>query len=222
MFISKKDRIVFVGDSITDSNRNLEMPPAKWASWGDGYVHLINGYTTAFHPEKELMVVNKGISGDRVVDLSKRWQEDVLDLRPDWVVIMIGINDVWRHFDSTFSQDEQVTQEMFTTTYRDLLTKTIPSVKGLILLSAFMVEKNLEDPMRKKVDQYNRLTKQLAEEFSLRFVDVQAYFDEFLKHQSSYVLSSDRVHPSTAGHMLIAKAFIESCSLGGGMADENH
>ncbi|OJG72381.1 hypothetical protein RV11_GL002963 [Enterococcus phoeniculicola] len=211
MIFSKNDRIIFVGDSITDSNREYAAPPAKWASWGEGYVNVINGYTTAFHPAKELMIINKGISGNRIVDLPNRWQEDVLDLAPDWVVIMIGINDVWRHFDGTFCQDEQVTETVFFETYRTLVKDTLPAVKGMILLSAFMVEKNLEDTMRKKVEVYNQLTRQVAEEFSIRFVDVQAYFDEFLKHQSSYVLSSDRVHPSLAGHLLIAKAFLDVC-----------
>ena len=68
---------------------------------GDGYVHLINAYTTALLPQMELMIVNRGVSGDTVVDLKKRWKDDVLAFHPDWVTIMIGVNDVWRHFDGT-------------------------------------------------------------------------------------------------------------------------
>ena len=222
MIFSKKDRIVFVGDSITDSNRDYAAPPAKWASWGDGYVNVINGYTTALHPAKELMIINKGISGNRIMDLSTRWNEDVVALTPDWVAIMIGINDIWRQFDGTFCQDEQVTEDEFYETYRTLVKETLPKVKGMILLSAFMVEERLDDAMRKKVDRYNQLTQQVAEEFSIRFVDVQAYFDEFLTHQSSYVLSSDRVHPSFAGHLLIAKAFIDTCEGEKEKTDENN
>lgn len=209
MNINKNSRIVFIGDSITDSNRNYEAIPAGWSSFGDGYVNLINAYTTALLPDKEYMVVNKGISGDTIVDLKSRWQQDVLDFKPDIVTIMIGINDVWRHFDGTFCQNDFVNPVLFEQTYRELIEETLAKNIKVVLMSPFMVEENRKNPMRLMVDEYRLIVQKLSQEYRLVSGDVQNEIDQFLKHQSSYVLSSDRVHVSLAGHLLIAKEWLE-------------
>jgi len=211
--LKRKDRIIFVGDSITDAGRNYEAMPAGWSSWGDGYVHLINAFTTGVHPDQELMIINKGVSGNRITDLRQRWEQDIMNLKPDWVNIMIGVNDVWRHFDSTFSQDKQVTVDEFEKVYEELILNTKDRVKGIILIGAFMVEPNKNDSMRNMLEEYNMVTKKLAEKYKLLYIDIQNVIDEFTRFQSSYVLSSDRVHPSTAGHLLIAREWIKSVGL---------
>lgn len=211
--MDKKDRIVFMGDSITDCNRNYQALPAGWSSWGEGYVNLINAYTTALFPEKELMIVNQGVSGDTIVDLINRWEKDCLSFQPNWVTVMIGINDIWRQFDGRFMQTALIDEQIFEKTYRELIEKTKEHVKGMILLSPFMVEGNKKDPMREKVDNYREITQRLAEEYQLLYGDCQKPIDEFLTCQSSYVLSSDRVHPSLAGHLLLAKVWLESIKL---------
>lgn len=213
MLFEKKDRLLFMGDSITDSGRNYDAMPAGWSSWGDGYVNLLNAYTTALLPETELMVVNRGVSGNTVVDMAARWQTDALDFQADWVTIMIGVNDVWRHYDGTFPQVIQVDAGQFEQVYRELIEVTLPKVKGIILLSPFMVEGRLDDPMRQQVDQYRAIVEKLAADYQLPYGNVQAKVDEFLQHQSSYVLSSDRVHPSLAGHLLIAQAWLEATGI---------
>ncbi|MRJ46970.1 SGNH/GDSL hydrolase family protein [Fundicoccus ignavus] len=207
MLFEKKDRLLFMGDSITDSGRNYDAMPAGWSSWGDGYVNLLNAYTTALLPETELMVVNRGVSGNTIVDMAARWQTDALDFQADWITIMIGVNDVWRHYDGTFPQVVQVDAGQFEQVYRELIEVTLPKVKGIILLSPFMVEGRLDDPMRQQVDKYRAIVEKLAADYQLPYGNVQAKVDEFLQHQSSYVLSSDRVHPSLAGHLLIAQAW---------------
>ncbi|WP_291291366.1 SGNH/GDSL hydrolase family protein [Enterococcus sp.] len=210
MLTTKKDRLLFVGDSITDSNRNREAIPAGWGSWGEGYVNLINAYTTGLLPEQEFMVVNRGNSGDTILELEQRWQTDVLEFQPDWVTIMIGINDVWRHFDGIFCQAPLVDVSQFEIVYRSLLERTLPHVKGIILLAPFMVEQNQQDPMRCYLAKYQEVVQRLAQEYQLPYGDVQQEIDRFLTQQSSYVLSSDRVHPSLAGHVLIAKTWLET------------
>lgn len=213
MLFEKKDRLLFMGDSITDSGRNYDAMPAGWSSWGDGYVNLLNAYTTALLPETELMVVNRGVSGNTVVDMAARWQTDALDFQADWITIMIGVNDVWRHYDGTFPQVVQVDAGQFEQVYRELIEVTLPKVKGIILLSPFMVEGRLDDPMRQQVDQYRAIVEKLAADYQLPYGNVQAKVDEFLQHQSSYVLSSDRVHPSLAGHLLITQAWLEATGI---------
>ncbi len=213
MLFERKDRLLFIGDSITDSNRNYDAMPAGWSSWGDGYVNLLNAYTTALLPEQELMIVNRGNSGDTIVDLEARWQADALGFGADWVTVMIGVNDVWRHFDGRFAQVPLVSEAVFEATYRRLIEETLPTVKGMILLSPFMAESNLADPMRQHVDAFRMIIEKVAKEYGLLYGNVQNKIDEFLRHQSSYVLSSDRVHPSLVGHLLIAQTWLEAVGI---------
>lgn len=209
MHFEKNNRILFMGDSITDCNRDY----GAVTSWGEGYVNVINAYTTAFLPEKELMIVNRGVSGDTILKMARRWEKDVLDFGPDWVTVMIGVNDVWRHYDGVFCQEEMVSLSQFETVYRNLIEKTLPSVQGMILLSPFMVELRQDDSFRQEVDDYRAVAEKLSKEYGLIYGNVQEKIDKFLTHQSSYVLSPDRVHPSLAGHFMIAKTWLEAVGL---------
>ena len=207
--MKKKARLLFVGDSITDSNRNREAILGGWSSFGDGYVSLINAYTTAKLPEKELMVINKGNSGDTIVDLKTRWQEDVLALNPDVVTIKIGINDIWRQFDAVFYQEDFVTIERYEAIYRELIEQTLKEKIQVVLIAPFMVEPNIQDAMRQMVEAYKKVVQALAQEYQLVYCDAQGGIDQFLQYQSSYVLSNDRVHVTSAGHLLIAEEWLK-------------
>ncbi len=198
--------ILFTGDSITDCGR--VRPVGKDAGLGSGYVSLVDGFLAATNPECEITVLNTGISGNRVTDLDGRWQEDVLDIAPDWLSIMIGINDVWRHFDSP--NVDQVSIDLYEQIYRKLLEQTRSSLKGLVLMTPYLIESDLSDPMRAQMDSYSALVEKLADEFDAIFVNTQAAFDNYLEHRQSQTLCADRVHPNLTGHMIIAKAFI-SC-----------
>lgn len=103
--------------------------------------------------------------------------------------------------------------ERFESELRDLIAQTLPSVKGMILLTPFMVEANKEDPLRKMLTNYQHVLAKVAQEYGILLGDTQEKFDDFLLYQSSYVLSSDRVHPSTAGHVLIAKTWLETVGI---------
>jgi len=198
-----------IGDSITDSGRSYDAVPAGWGSYGDGHVALINACLTGLAPEKQIMVINKGVNGNTITDLKKRWQKDVLDMRPDWVSIMIGINDVWRQFDAVLQQIEMVDETVFEDTYEELIEMTLPKVKGIIILSPFMIEPNTSDDMRKMLDIYGGIARKTALKHNLIYVDVQKKIDVFMESLSPYILSSDRVHPNLPGHMIIAKAFLD-------------
>src|SRR5579884_4100370 len=98
MLLEKNDKLVLIGDSITDCGRS---PAGEGANEGigRGYVAQIEALLHSVYPELSIRVINKGTSGNTVRDLKARWETDVLDLKPDWLSIMIGINDVWRQFD---------------------------------------------------------------------------------------------------------------------------
>lgn len=212
MKIEQGSRLLFTGDSITDCGRARPVGEAAYGL-GEGYVKLISGMLTAYIPEKKIHVMNTGISGNRVRDLEVRWKSDVLDLNPDWLSIMIGINDIWRHFDCPFQPLEWVDKEEYVSTYRRLIECTIDKVKGIVLMTPFYTDFNYDDPMTKMVSEYADEVKNLATEYGLVFCDVQKEFDDVQKKLHHMELSSDRVHPNGGhmpGHFIIAKAFLKA------------
>lgn len=215
MLFNKNDTLIIAGDSVTDCGRTYDADLAGWGSFGDGYVGLINAFMTGLYPELSVRVINKGVNGNTVVDLKKRWQQDVLDLKPDVVSIMIGVNDVWRHFDGTFKREELVTPEIYRHTYEEIIEATLPSVRNLLIMGSFMVEPNTSDPMGKMVREYAAIAKELAIKYNLIYIDTQKRIDDFTTHLSSYIISQDRVHPygvqgPLPGHMILAKSFLDA------------
>jgi len=144
-----------------------------------------------------------------VTDLAARWQSDVLDLEPNWLSVMVGINAVLRQFD-TEPCTEAVAPEDYELVYRSVLAKTRPQLDGLVLMTPYFLEANCDDPMRVKMDAYGAITKKLAGEFDAIFVDTQLAFDNYLGHQPSESLCADRVHPNGVGHMILARAFLSA------------
>lgn len=151
-----------------------------------------------------------GVGGDTVRHLKARWQKDVLDLKPDWLSIMIGINDVWRQFDNPLIPECHVYLDEYVSTLNQLIEEAKPTLKGLVLMSPFIIDDNKNDAMRKRMDEYRFAMKEIAQKHSAIFVDVQEAFDEFLKYYHSYALALDRIHPNLTGHMIIANAFLKA------------
>jgi len=205
MRIENGQSILFTGDSITDCGR--ARPIGAGAGLGEGYVALVDSLLATCYPQRRIRVLNSGIGGNRVIDLEARWQTDVLVLEPDWLSIMIGINDVWRQFDSQLDPN-QVTIDRYETTYRKLLEQTRQDLKGLVLMTPYFIEPNLSDPMRERMDAYGMVVERLAHEFDAVFVSVQAAIDLYLAHRPTQSLCGDRVHPDKTGHMIIAKSFL--------------
>jgi lysophospholipase L1-like esterase len=203
--------LLFIGDSITDCGRDRPVGK-RWNSLGEGYVSFVDSMLGAAMPETPVRVLNTGISGNRVTDLEARWKSDVLDLEPNWLSLMIGINDVWRQFDAE-SGAEQVGPEQYELVYRSVLAKTRPQLDGLVLMTPYFLETNREDPMRVKMDAYGAITKKLAADFDAISVDTQAAFDHYLAHQPTQSLCADRVHPNGVGHMILARAFLSAVAV---------
>jgi lysophospholipase L1-like esterase len=207
MQLKANQTLLFIGDSITDCGRARPLGARPGNGLGQGYVSYVDSLLGAFFPDKPIRVFNTGISGNRVIDLNSRWGADVLAHKPDWLSIMIGINDVWRHFDGPPGM-EQVSGERFESVYRKLIERSQENLVELVLMSPFFLETNREDPMRKKMDAYRAVVRKLASDYRAVFVDVQAAFDAYLSHRPSQSLCGDRVHPNGIGHMIIARAFL--------------
>jgi len=209
MGISKGSRLLFMGDSVTDCGRARPVGAGSAAALGEGYVAQIDAVLSGPGPGASITVVNMGTSGDTVRDLSRRWTEDVLGQHPDWLSVMIGINDVWRQFDLV-DRSAAVLPEEFAETYERLVSGTLPRLKGLFLLTPFYVQPDRTDPMRKLADAYGAIVKNLALRHSVRLVDIQAEMDRALKTLDYRALAEDRVHPTPLGHGIIAQAFLSA------------
>ncbi|XEC93979.1 SGNH/GDSL hydrolase family protein [Paenibacillus tarimensis] len=210
MKLEHGEKLVMIGDSITDTGRKRPIGEGRNADIGNGYVAIVDAMLQTVYPELGIRVVNMGIGGNTVLDLKDRWDTDVLELKPDWLSIMIGINDVWRQFDTPFQKETHIGIETYERELRALIQRTKPQLKGLVLMTPFYIEPHPEDAMRARMDEYGAVVKQIASEEGAIFVDTQAAFEPLLKHLYPAALCWDRVHPSMPGHMTLAKAFLDA------------
>jgi lysophospholipase L1-like esterase len=202
-------RLLMIGDSITDCGRARPVGEAP-GGLGNGYVALVEALLTSTYPSRRIRVLNTGISGNTVRDLKARWQTDVLDLRPDWLSVLIGINDVWRQFDRPLNPQAHVPLDEYAETLRGLVARTAPALQGLVLWTPFYLEPHRGDPMRAAMDRYGDAVRQIAAEQGALCVDTQAALDAVLSHLYPAALAPDRVHPNLAGHMVLARAFLHA------------
>ena len=212
MLFNQNSTLIMIGDSITDCGR--VRPVGKDEGLGAGYVNLVNALLTVKFPKDNIRVLNTGISGDTIRNLKDRWQSDVLDLSPDYLSIMIGVNDVWRKFDSPDNPELAVGIEEYKTIYKELIAKTKDKVKKIILFTPFLSETDKTEPMMALLLQYIESVKKIAADNDLLLIDLQAEFDKYIADGiCPKSLSGDRVHPSQTGSMVIAKAFLKVCGV---------
>jgi len=210
MKIQPNTKLLMLGDSITDCGRVRPIAEASGDALGTGYVSLINACLTATSPQARIRIVNMGVSGNTVRDLAARWSSDVVGLNPDWLSILIGINDVWRQFDTRLQIEEHISLDEYARTLETLIRTTRPQLKGLVLMTPYFIEPNRADPMRAKMDEYAAVVRKLAERYQAILVDTQAAFDSVLAELHSMALAGDRVHPNLTGHMILARAFLKA------------
>ncbi len=208
MKIGPGSKLLFIGDSITDCNRAKPVGEGLFNALGTGYVSLVDAHLGACCPERRIRVVNMGVSGNTVRNLKHRWATDVLALRPDWVSIMIGVNDVWRQFDTPLLTENQVLPDEYAATLEELVATTKSQVTGVVLLTPFYLEPNRRDRMRARLDEYGQIVKRIATKHKTVFCDTQAAFDNVLETVYPATLGWDRVHPNLTGHLIIARAFL--------------
>mgnify|MGYP000188628157 FL=1 len=208
MIFEKGNKILFIGDSISDYDRARPVGEGLFDAWGKSYVANVGALLGCTYPELHLRIVNMGIGGNQVRDLEARWQTDVMDQHPDWVSVLIGINDVWRQFDSPTIPESHVSEASFRETYERLIQRTLPTVRGMILMTPYFMEPNRLDPMRAKMDAYGAIVRELAEKYGLIFVDLQAAWDRLFEHMHPCAIAWDRIHPNQIGCMYIARQFL--------------
>jgi acyl-CoA thioesterase I len=202
--INDNSVVLFQGDSVTDCGRIREIE----GDLGQGYPMMIAAAFTALHPEKKVRFLNKGVSCDRVINLQERWQNDCIDLQPDVVSILIGINDTWRKFDS----NDATAVEKFEKIYRDILTKVKVKLGAkIILCEPFLLPvMQGQEQWREDLDPKLQVVRKLAREFNTFLVPLDGAFAQASTRAESTVWTVDGVHPTQAGHALISKHWLET------------
>ncbi|MDR0834093.1 MAG: SGNH/GDSL hydrolase family protein [Candidatus Symbiothrix sp.] len=210
--LSKGETILFQGDSITDWRRDKkkEAEVNTSAQLGSGYPLFTAATILANHAAQDLKIYNRGISGNKVYQLAERWDKDCIDLKPNLLSILIGVNDFWHAKLGRY----EGTVETYETDYRALLTRTkkaLPDVK-IVICEPFIVHGGsaLDDTWESGFAAYRTVARQLAREFDLTFVPFQAVYNEALTQAGSDYWSTDGVHPSMAGAQLMAQAWIKA------------
>lgn len=203
MILKNRDTIVFAGDSVTDADKLLTTDKL-----GNGYVKLVHDALIAFHPEYEFRVINAGVNGNTSRQLLARWQEDVLAQKPDVLFLMIGINDVWRHFDYQHPSARFVSKEEYRTNLLSLC-KQISGVREFYLLPPYYMERNRSDEMFCMTQEYAHCAAEVASQCGTKVLNVQSAFDEYMLHRSGQSISWDRVHPGPIGSLILARVIME-------------
>lgn len=210
MKIRPNSTLVMIGDSITECGRELTAREDAPGFLGGGYVYFVHCLTAAAVPPLRLQILNMGVSGDTVRDLEARWEGDVLRRAPDWLSIMIGINDVWREFDPAAPRNQRNPVEDFSGTLQRLIAPIRPQLQGLVLMTPYYLERDRADPIRALMDRFGEEVRRLAVKFQAEFVDTQAAMDVALREYSPAELAADRVHVNEVGQMVLARAFLKA------------
>ncbi len=196
--------ILFQGDSVTDCGRDY----SNKGSLGSGYAFLAAAEMGRKYPDKNINFLNRGVSGNRVVDLNRRWEEDCLQLNPTWVSIYIGINDVWRRYDD----NDPTSIEQFYEGYRQLIERTYEHTDAkLILVEPFCLPVPKDRKIwREDLDPKIQAIRELAREFHTLYIPLDGLFASVSTQTDPAYWAEDGVHPTAAGHALISKAWLET------------
>jgi len=200
---------LFQGDSITDGNRTRN---TDWNHvMGHGFAYLISSRLWFDSPGREFHFFNRGISGNRITDLSMRWQSDTLDLKPDLINILIGVNDT----EAAVKGNKACTAQQFESDYRTLLENTkkaLPDTQ-LVLCNPFLLPvgrvKDKWEIYQQELKPRQEIVSRLAREFNAVVVNFQEAFDKELERAPADYWIWDGIHPMPAGHELMARVWIK-------------
>jgi lysophospholipase L1-like esterase len=206
----EKLTILFQGDSITDAGRDKSRYyPNENSGMGKGYVFQIVSQTLGENPAKKWKIYNRGISGNKVYQLANRWEDDCLQLQPDVLSILIGVNDFWHSLN-----DYKGTVEVYEADFRQLLDRTLKSMPNLKLIigEPFAVKGGsaINDRWFPGFPKYQKAASAIARDYNASFVPYQKIFDKALKQAPASYWCPDGVHPSMAGAYLMKEAWISA------------
>ncbi|WP_339384190.1 SGNH/GDSL hydrolase family protein [Microcoleus sp. LEGE 07076] len=205
--LAGKRKIVTVGDSITEAGK-----------YPGGYVWLLQRYLNALYPDRQIEVINAGISGNKATDMQARFQKDAIDKHPDLVTINAGVNDVWHAFfdfkNLQFNPQGNLAAGVSLAEYIDKITQMVLASKAagirVVLLSPTPIREILDGPENRRLREYVAAMREIALQNHCLFIDINAPFREVIgtyqKHagKTLNLLAADGVHPNPSGYRIIA------------------
>ncbi|MGD6854271.1 SGNH/GDSL hydrolase family protein [Bacillus infantis] len=198
-----KKKVVFIGDSITWSG------VSENDSIGNGYVRLIHDYLTVTCPGQDFEIYNKGVSGDRIIDLANRWERDVIQINPDILSISIGINDVARQMDSP--DINQMFPDKFESILADLLEEAKKRTNArIILMEPTVIKEDITSVGNLKLKPYLGIIQKTAKSFGAATVPTHQAFISYLEKRKNQPLTIDGVHMNALGNMLMAMTWLDA------------
>lgn len=200
--VVKNMRIVFLGDSITDCDRNRE----DTKSLGNGFVKILANKLLPIYPDTDIELINKGISGNEVCDLLARVQRDVIDLQPDAAVIMIGVNNTLHKF----KYGKELNLKQFESDLTELLTRIKEAGIVIIFLEPFLLPAPDKLRMRKLFNEELKIIDTVAPKLCDEFVAYDEMFNGLAESIPYTEYSADGVHPTHRGSRLIADTAIKA------------
>lgn len=204
--------LIFMGDSITDCGRVTSGGAGYPVGlFGPGYPGLVASKLLGEQPEADWKIINNGISGNRIVDLYARWKGDCLNLKPDFISILIGINDTWHEK----ARQNGVEVPRYDRFYRMLLDWSLeanPEMKFLLLEPFALQFGAVAEDWMGEIAERQAVVRKIAKDYasSCTFVPLQSVFDEAVKRAPQEYWLVDGVHPLPAGHQLIFNAWMDA------------
>ena len=205
--------VLFQGDSITDCGRDRAVAePNRAAALGTGYPLAVAEQHLSARPDAGLRFLNRGVSGNKVPDLESRWQADTLDLKPDVLSILVGVNDLWHKLSGRYDG----TVEQYETGYAALLERTGRALPGirLVVLEPFVLRTGaVTDAWFPEFDQRRAAAARVATHAGATFIPLHAMFERLSVQAPPEYWAADGVHPTVAGHGAIAQLWMQSVPL---------
>lgn len=199
------DKVLFIGDSITDCGRRDAERPL-----GNGYVKIFSDFLIACEPEKKIEIINKGIGGDNSIGLLNRWTDDVLRHKPDWLSIKIGINDLHNYLNDPAGG---ISPEKFEAAYQKILKLTrteLPRCRIILIQPFYISRESSGDSFRRHVldllPRYLKIIEKMSKQYKTRLLKTHDMFQNLLKYYEPDVFCNEPVHPNLTGHVAIASA----------------
>lgn len=205
--------VLFQGDSITDNGRDRKAAdPNTAGQLGGGYPYLVAAAALAAEPTRGLRFFNRGVSGNKVPDLTRRWDDDTLAIKPDVLSILIGVNDLWHKLNGGYNGSVADYERGF----GDLLAATrqaLPRVR-LVVLEPFVLPTGVvESKWFPEFDERRAAAARVARGAGAAFIRTQPLFDRLIRKTPPAYWAADGVHPTPAGHAAIAKAWQDAVRL---------
>ena len=211
--LKKNHNILFQGDSITDAGRDKKnQVPNQQKAFGRGYAWMAASNLLVGQPELGLTIHNRGISGNKVHQLADRWERDCLELKPDILSILIGVNDIWHGLNGKYKGTVETYEKDFLA-LMERTNKALPNTKFVICEPFVLKCGAVNDKWFPEFDKYRASARKVADQNGAVFVPFQSMFDQAVKYAPPAHWAGDGVHPSPHGASLMAHFWLQSLGL---------